>query len=190
MPVAMMTTSQTMSPAPANLSRLRPFASSILASLAPVRIVTPCFVSQSSTSFAPVSSIIRGRMRGASSTIVSVAPSDRIELRMVKAMKPAPTMTTWLPGLIAAMTPRASSSVQKECTPGPSAPGTGARTAEDPVAIMQSSYSTFVPSSRVQTFAFVSSAVARLPTCVVTPHPASTFGVAVKTCDSAIERSR
>ena len=89
-----------------------------------------------------------------------------------------------------AITPRACSRVQKEWTPGPSAPGTGARTAEEPVAIRQSSYSTVVPSSSVHTFAFVSSAVARLPTCVVTPHPASTFGVAVKTCDSAIERSR
>src|SRR5213594_4034114 len=77
------------------------------------------------------------------------------------------------------MTPRAWSRVQKEWTPGPSAPGTGARTADEPVAIRQSSYATDVPSSRVHTFAFVSSAVARLPRWVVTPQSASTFPVAV-----------
>ncbi len=78
-------------------------------------------------------------MRGAISTIVSRAPSARIEFKIVNAMKPAPIMTTWLPGAMWARTPRASSSVQNEWTPRPSAPGTGARTADDPVATRQSS---------------------------------------------------
>ena len=88
------------------------------------------------------------------------------------------------------MTPRHSSSVQNECTLAPSAPGTGARTADEPVAIRQSSYSTFEPSSSVQTLAFVSSAAARRPTCVFTFHCASSAALVVKTCCSAIERSR
>src|SRR5207247_1459884 len=159
MPVAIITTSQTMSPPAAKRSRLRPLASSILASRAPVRIATPCFASQPSTSVAPASSIMRGRMRGSISTIVSLAPRARIEFRIVKAMNPAPTMTTWLPRAISARTARASSRVQNEWTPRPSAPGTGARTAEEPVAIRQSSYSSVVPSSSVHALALASSAV-------------------------------
>ena len=116
-----------------------PFASSMRATFAPVRTVTPWSLSHVWTSAAPVSSIMRGKMRGAISTIVSLAPSDRIEFRIVNAMKPAPTITTWRPGWICVITPRASSSVQNECTPRPSAPGTGARTADEPVAIRQSS---------------------------------------------------
>jgi hypothetical protein len=57
-------------------------------------MATPWRRNHPSTSSAPVSSIIRGRMRGAISTMVSRAPRARIELRMVKAMKPAPTITT------------------------------------------------------------------------------------------------
>ncbi len=129
-------------------------------------------------------------MRGASSTTVSLAPSERIELRIVNEMKPAPTMTTWLPGVTESSTRRASSSVQNECTPRPSAPGTGARAAEEPVAIRQSSYSTLAPSSSVHTLAFTSSAVARRPIRALTFHFARLAAVAVKTCDSAIERSR
>jgi len=105
-------------------------------------------------------------------------------------MKPAPTMTTWVPRWMPAITPRASSSVQNECTPGSSAPGTGARTAEEPVAIRQSSYSIRVPSSSVHTFSFTSRPVARRPMCVLTFHFASWAAVAVKTCDSAIVLSR
>src|SRR5437870_1788884 len=41
-------------------------------------------------------------------------------------------MTTWLPGAISARTARASSRVQNEWTPRPSAPGTGALTADEP----------------------------------------------------------
>ena len=113
-PVAMITRSAGRSGHFLNLRRLFPRASSIFASVTPVRIFTPCFLSHASTSAAPLSSTIRGRMRGAISTIVSLAPSDRIEFRIVKAMNPAPTMTTWLPGVIPAMTARAWSSVQKE----------------------------------------------------------------------------
>ena len=124
---------------------------------------------------------MRGKIWGAISTIVSRAPSARIEFRIVNAMKPAPTMTTWLPGVISATTPRACSSVQKLWTPGPSAPGTGARTADDPVAIRRSSYSSAVPSSSVSFPAFASSPTARRPMWVVTPCWASLAGVAVKT---------
>ena len=70
------------------------------------------------------------------------------------------------------------------------APGTGARTAEEPVAIRQSSYSIRVPSSSVHTLAFTSSPAARRPTRAFTFHWASVAAVAVNTCDSAIERSR
>ena len=105
-------------------------------------------------------------------------------------MKPAPTITTWLPGLISSITARASSSVQNEWTPRPSAPGTGARTGEEPVAIRQSSYSTFAPSSSVHTLAFVSRAAARRPSSAFTFHSVSWMPVTVNTCDSATERSR
>ena len=190
MPVAMMTTSAIRSPPEANFRRFRSLASSIFVSFAPVRMLTPWALSQPSTSSPPVASTMRGRMRGATSTIVSLAPSERIEFRIVKEMKPAPTITTWLPGLISSMTARASSRVQKECTARPSAPGTGARTAVEPVAMRQSSYSTLLPSSSVHTFALVSSAAARRPTSAFTFHCASWMPVAVKTCDSATERSR
>ena len=43
---------------------------------------------------------MRGRMRGAISTIVSLAPRARIEFRIVNEMKPAPTITTWLPAFV------------------------------------------------------------------------------------------
>ena len=83
------------------------------------------------------------------------------------------------------MTLRASSSVQKECTPGPSAPGTGARDAREPVAMRQSSYSTVLPSSSVSVLrAWRSALVALRPIMVFTFHAASDAGVAVKTCDS------
>ena len=190
MPVAMITTSHRMSRPPLKRSRVRAPRSSIRVTAAPVRTSTPWRRSQPSTSSAPVGSIIRGRMRGAISTIVSRAPSARIEFKIVNAMKPAPIMTTWLPGAMWARTPRASSSVQNEWTRGPSAPGTGARTADDPVATRQSSYSIFVPSSSVQTPARVSRAAARRPRWVFTLHSARTAAVAVKTCDSAIDRSR
>ena len=72
-----------------------------------MRTATPFFSSHVWTRAAPVSSIIRGRIRGATSTIVSFAPSERLEFKIVNAMNPAPTMTTWLPGLICASTPRA-----------------------------------------------------------------------------------
>jgi hypothetical protein len=133
---------------------------------------------------------MRGKMRGAISTMVSLAPRARMELRIVKAMKPAPTMATWVPGFTWATTPRASSSVQNEWTPRPSAPGTGARTADEPVATRQSSYSILVPSSSVQVFDLMSRFVARRPRWVTTCHWARTAAVAVNTCDSEIERSR
>ena len=132
MPVAMMITSASRSEPSLNERRRRPACASIPVSVAPVRISTPCFRSHASTSDAPWRSIMRGRIWGAISTMVSFAPSARIELRMVKAMKPAPTITTWLPGPISASTPRACWSVQKLWTPGPSAPGTGARTGRRP----------------------------------------------------------
>ena len=122
---------------------------------------------------------MRGSTRGAISTMVSLASSARIELRIVNEMKPAPTITTWLPGVMDASTPRASSSVQNEWTPGRSAPGTGARTAAEPVAIRQSSYSSVVPSSSVARLVLTSSAVTRRPRCVVTPHAASWAAAAV-----------
>ena len=68
--------------------------SSMLTSWAPVRMLTPLRINQSATNLAPVSSTMRGRMRGAISTMVSWAPRARMEFRMVKAMKPAPTITT------------------------------------------------------------------------------------------------
>ena len=94
MPVAMITTSHTRSPPDANLTRFLPRASSIFVTLTLVRMVTPCARSHSSTTSAPASSIMRGRIRGATSTMVSLAPSARIELRMVNEMKPAPIITT------------------------------------------------------------------------------------------------
>src|ERR1051326_6313340 len=94
MPVAMITTSPTTSPPDLNRRRLRPLTSSTAVTALFVRTVTPCFSSQVCTSFAAASSTMRGRMRGAISTIVSLAPSDRIELRIVNAMNPAPTITT------------------------------------------------------------------------------------------------
>ena len=133
---------------------------------------------------------MRGKICGAISTIVSVAPSARIEFRIVNEMKPAPTITTWDPGVISRSTPRASSSVQNEWTPRPSAPGTRARTADEPVAMRQSSYSTRVPSSSAHALALVSRPTARRPRYVFTPQSARTFAVAVYTRDSAIERSR
>ena len=105
-------------------------------------------------------------------------------------MKPAPTMTTWLPGLISATTPRACSSVQKLWTPGPSAPGTGARTADDPVAIEQvvvlergAVVERELPGLRVEP---------RRAAPDVSRHaePAELRGVAVNTCDSAMVRPR
>ena len=66
----------------------------------------------------------------------------------------------------------------------------GARTAAEPVAIRQSSYSTFVPSSSVPTLAFTSRAVTRRPRWAFTFHCASSAAVAVKTWLSAMERSR
>src|SRR3989338_6781622 len=176
MPVAMITRSQARGAPEANTRRLPPFASSIRVSVTPVRTVTPWSASHRATRPAPVSSIIRGRIRGATSTIVSRAPSERIEFRIVNAMNPAPTSTTWLRGRMPASTARASSSVQNEWPARPSAPGTGARTAEEPVAIRQSSYSSVVPSSSVHTPACVSSAVARLPLRLAAPPPAGTRG--------------
>ena len=70
---------------------------------------------------------MRGRIRGATSTIVSLAPRARIAFRIVNAMNPAPTMTTRLPGWTPrdhARAPRRGS--RSEWTPGPSAPGIGA----------------------------------------------------------------
>jgi hypothetical protein len=101
-------------------------------------------------------------------------------------MNPAPTMTTWLPAGTSAMTLRASSRVQNECTPGPSAPGMGGRAAREPVAMRQSSYSTVEASSRDSTFLAVSSDAALRPSRALTFHAASEAAVAVKTCDSAM----
>ena len=55
-------------------------------------------------------------------------------------------------------------------------PGTGARTADEPVAIRRSSYSSAVPSSSVSLPAFGSSPAARRPMCVVTPSRPSFAG--------------
>ena len=186
MPVAMITTSAG-SASPFFTWRMRvPRRSSIRVTVTPVRIATPCRVSHPATIPAQPASTILGRMRGATSTMVSRAPRERMALRMVKEMKPAPTMTTRRPGVTAAMTARASSSVQKECNPGPSAPGIGGRAAREPVAIRQSSYSTRVPSSSVRALASGSSAAARRPISVLTFQAASEAGVAVKTWDSAM----
>jgi len=139
MPVAMMTTSAKMGAPFLKVSFRLPFHSSILVRVAPARMVTPWSSSQRATMVAQASSTMRGRMRGATSTMVRAAPRERMAFRMVKEMKPAPTMTTLVPGCTSAMTARASSSVQKEWTPGPSAPGMGGRAAREPVAIRQSS---------------------------------------------------
>ena len=130
---------------------------------------------------AHASSTMRGRMRGATSTIVSLAPRARIALRIVNAMNPAPTMTTRLPGAMPATTSLASSSVQKQWIPGPSAPGMGALAAREPVAIRQSSNSTFAPSSRVRVRAAGSRALAFRPTTAFTFHAVSDAGGAVYT---------
>ncbi len=94
-------------------------------------------------------------------------------------MNPAPIITTRLPGVIPAITALASSSVQKQWTPGPSAPGTGAFAARDPVAIRQSSYSTVLSSSRVRVRAAASSAFAFRPSRGFTFHAVSAAGGAV-----------
>ena len=94
MPVAMITTSHARSAPEANFSRFLPLTSSILVALTLVRMATPWALSQPSTISAPASSTMRGKIRGATSTMVSLAPRARIELRMVNEMKPAPTMTT------------------------------------------------------------------------------------------------
>ena len=97
MPVAMMTTSATMgSPV---LKRELPLALRVLdpVTVVPARMVTPCLRATPSTSAAHVSSTMRGRMRGATSTMVSLAPRARIEFRIVNEMKPAPTITTCCP---------------------------------------------------------------------------------------------
>ena len=192
MPVAMMTTSATRSAPAAKRRRLRPLTSSIFVSLAPVRTVTPCRLRASPRPApAPVASTMRGRMRGAISTMVSLAPSERIELRIVNEMKPAPTITTWLPGVIAARTPRACSSVQNECTPLP----VGARDrrahrrgagGDQAVVVLDGACRrracTRWPSCR--------GAAARRPRCVLTPQPASTARggrVHVRLGDRAVE---
>src|SRR5215472_12691963 len=76
----------------------RPFHSSMRVRVAPTRRVTPCCSSHRATMFAHASSTMRGRMRGATSTMVSEAPRARMAFKMVKAMKPAPTMTTLVEG--------------------------------------------------------------------------------------------
>ena len=78
---------------------------------------------------------MRGKTCGAISTTVSRAPSSTMEFNMVKAMNPAPTIATEQPAETPRMTPCACSRVQKLCTPAPSAPATGARTGDEPVAI-------------------------------------------------------
>ena len=128
MPVAMITTS-----AASRLALLERRAcacrrdSSIAVSVAPVRSVDAVLLEPPLRRCAAhAASTMRGRMRGATSTMVSVAPRARIAFRIVKAMKPAPDHDH-----VAARPdrrrspPRASSSVQKQCTPGPSAPGIG-----------------------------------------------------------------
>ena len=92
---------------------------------------------------------------GATSTMVSLAPRERIEFRIVKAMKPAPTMTTWLPGVIAGDHAARLLERPEGVHAGPV--GAGDRRLApraEPVAIRQSSYSTRAPSSRVHTFGF------------------------------------
>jgi hypothetical protein len=141
--------------------------------------VTPFFVSHAATISAHAASTIRGRMRGATSTMVREAPRERMAFRIVKAMNPAPTMTTRLPGVTPAITARASARVQKQCTPGPSAPGIGGLAAREPVAIRQSSNSTVAPSSRVSVRLPTSSRSARRPSIGLTVQAASEAGVAV-----------
>ena len=99
--------------------------------------------------------------------------------RVVVRGVPDRAMTTLVPGWTSAMTARASSSVQKEWTPGPSAPSMGGRAAREPVAITQLSYSTVAPSSRVSVRAPVSSDLARRPSMVLTFQAAREAGVAV-----------
>ena len=90
MPVAMITRSA-VSGAPFLKESFRlPPACSILVTVAPVRTATPWSSSHRCTMPAQASSTMRGRMRGATSTIVSLAPRARIAFRIVKAMKPAP----------------------------------------------------------------------------------------------------
>ena len=107
-----------------------------------------------------------------------------MEFRMVKAMKPAPTSTTEQPGVMPRMTPCACSRVQKLWTPAPSAPATGARTADEPVAMSRSSYGSSAPSSSVRVLACVSTPTARRPMNGSTPRVRRRVGGAVKTCDS------
>ncbi len=96
-------------------------------------------------------------------------------------MKPAPIMTTRLPGAMPATTSLASSRVQKQWIPGPSAPGMDALAAREPVAIRQSSNSTLASSSRVRVRAAGSRAFALRPTRAFTFQAASEAGGAVYT---------
>jgi hypothetical protein len=126
-PVAMMTTSAKIGSPFLKESFRFPFHSSIFVIVAPTRSVTPWRSSQPATIRAQASSTMRGRIRGATSTMVSEAPRARMAFRIVNEMKPAPTMTTFVPGWTPAMTARASSSVQKEWTP--TSASTGGRAA-------------------------------------------------------------
>ena len=103
---------------------------------------------------------------------------------MVKAMKPAPTIATEQPGVMPRTTPCACSRVQKLWTHSPSDPATGARTADEPVAMSRSSYGSSVPSSSVRMLACASTPTARRPMNGSTPKVRSRVGGAVKTCDS------
>jgi hypothetical protein len=88
-------------------------------------------------------------------------------------------MTTRRPGAIPATTCLASSRVQKQCTPDPSAPGMGALAAREPVATRQSSNSTVAPSSRVSVRAVASSFLALRPSSAFTFQAVSAAGWAV-----------
>src|SRR5579884_1187196 len=136
MPVATITTPASTDRAPPRMRRLAPRASSTRSSAAPVWMTTPRRRSQpSSTSAAAVLSM-RGKTWGSRSTRVSRQPACSSGLTMVKAMKPAPTMATSAPGWIAARRASVSARVQWSYTPGPSMPGTGGRTAEEQVVVI------------------------------------------------------
>ena len=122
---------------------------------------------------------MRGRMRDSSSTTVSFTPWFTRAFRIVKAMNPAPIIATRAPSPTHDATARAWGNVQKLCTFLPSAPGTGAFTGEEPVAIKRLSYSISSPPSRMSLLVDASILSARAPSLASTFSAASLGGEAI-----------
>ena len=101
-----------------------------------VMISTPLFSSQRCSIELPTGVIIERRICPARPAITdSCTPLWTSDFMHTPATKPAPSMTTRLPGLSFSAIARASSSVQQVTTPGRSWPGTGGMNGVEPVAV-------------------------------------------------------